>query len=65
MRKDLEGQRLRLITTTDPYTHLTPGKEGTVMCVDDVETVHVDWDNGSTLGLIPRVDRWEYLPQSQ
>ena len=21
--------------------------------------------NGSTLGLIPRVDRWEYLPQSQ
>lgn len=32
------------------------------MCVDDVGTVHVAWDNGSTLGLIPGIDQWEYLP---
>ena len=62
MRRDLEGQRLRLIATTDSYTHLTPSMEGTIMFVDDAGTVHVDWDNGSTLGLIPGEDRWEYPP---
>lgn len=62
MSTNLEGRRVRLIATTDPYTHLTPGEEGTVICVDDVGTVHVAWDNGSTLGLIPSIDQWEYLP---
>ncbi|EFL94287.1 DUF4314 domain-containing protein [Mobiluncus curtisii] len=62
MSANLERRRVRLIATTDPYTHLTPGEEGTIMVVDDAGTVHVAWDNGSTLGLIPGEDRWEYLP---
>lgn len=65
MNANLEGRRIRLISCTDPYTHLTLGMEGTVMFVDDAGTVHVDWDNGSTLGLIPGEDRWEYLPGTQ
>lgn len=32
------------------------GTEGTVMFVDDIGTIHVQWDTGSTLGLIPGVD---------
>lgn len=62
MNANLEGRRVRLIATTDSYTHLTLGEEGTIMCVDDAGTVHVAWDNGSTLGLIPGIDQWEYLP---
>ena len=59
----MEGQRIRLIKwggTADP-THMNPGKTGTVAFVDDLGTVHIDWDNGGRLGLIPGVDRWEVM----
>ena len=36
----------------DPYnTKLTPGCRGTVRFVDDIGTIHVDWDCGSGLGV--------------
>ena len=28
------------------------GTKGTVVCVDDIGTIHVNWDNGSSLGLV-------------
>ncbi|WP_368920731.1 DUF4314 domain-containing protein [Corynebacterium striatum] len=56
------GQRVRLIATCDPYTTLRPGAAGTVAFVDDLGTVHVDWDIGSNLGLIPGEESWETLP---
>jgi hypothetical protein len=49
----LVGKRVRLVRCTDPYTRLAPGIEGTVRVVDDLGTVHVEWDNGSRLGLCP------------
>lgn len=57
----LEGRRVRLLRCTDPYTRLKPGSEGTVSLVDDAGTVHVDWDSGSTLGLVPGEDAWEVV----
>lgn len=53
--------RVRLISTDDPYTHLKPGDEGTIAFIDDVGTVHVEWDNGSSLGLVPGVDEWKTI----
>lgn len=38
----------------DPYSDLEPGTFGTVDHVDDLGTVHVKWDNGSTLGMVTR-----------
>ena len=35
------------------------------MLVDDAETVHVQWDNGSRLGLISGEDQWDILPDAQ
>ncbi|MGV3103826.1 DUF4314 domain-containing protein [Rothia sp. 32237D007AR] len=55
------GTRIRLISTSDPYTALTPGDVGTVELVDDVGTVHVAWDSGSHLGLIPGEDTFKIL----
>lgn len=55
------GRRVRLISTSDPYTRLEPGTLGTVRLVDDMGTVHVKWDDGSSLGLVPREDRFEYV----
>ena len=57
------GDRVRLIKLNDPYADLPPGSEGTVMHVDALGTIHVTWDCGSTLGLIPDEDRWTTLPQ--
>jgi hypothetical protein len=46
------GTRVRLVYTDDPWTHLPAGTMGTVTGVDDAGTVHIDWDNGSRLGMV-------------
>jgi hypothetical protein len=59
----LTGRRVRLVRCNDPYTQLPPGCEGTVRFVDDTGTVHIWWDNGSSLGLCPDAgDQFEVLP---
>ena len=35
----------------DEYTKLTAGEKGTVIGVDDIGTIHVNWDCGSCLGI--------------
>lgn len=59
----LIGRRVRLLDTSDPYTRLVPGATGTVRVVDALGTLHVQWDNGSTLGLVPGEDTFELLPE--
>ena len=50
------GTRVALVSMNDPYTKLRPGDEGEVIAVDDIGTVHIQWDNGSTLGAVYRED---------
>ena len=57
-----KGDRIVLRSTTDPHTTLRRGASGTVIMVDDFGTVHVDWDNGEQLGLVPGEDTWESYP---
>ena len=59
----LEGQRVRLVRTSDPYTRLQLGEEGTVQFVDDLGTLHVKWDSGSSLGLVPGEDSWTTITE--
>jgi hypothetical protein len=59
--EELVPQRVRLIRCSDPYTRLASGAEGTVAFTDSMGTVHVKWDGGSTLGLIPGEDQWEMI----
>lgn len=46
------GTRVMLIRMSDPYTDLQQGDRGTVTLVDDIGTIHVNWDRGSTLGVV-------------
>lgn len=47
------GSRVELIHMDDPYNKkLVPGCKGTVRCVDDIGTIHVSWDCGSSLGVV-------------
>ena len=45
------GIRVELVRMNDPYTRLKPGDKGTVLHVDDIGTIHVSWDSGSSLGI--------------
>jgi hypothetical protein len=40
-----------------------PGTKGIITRVDDMGIIHVDWDNGSSLGLIPDEDKYRILEQ--
>ena len=46
------GTRVMLIRMNDPYTKLRQGDYGTVICVDDIGSIHVAWDRGDTLGVV-------------
>jgi len=51
-----QGDRIELIHTDDPYTHLKPGDKGTVDNVTrvfDITQIGVAWDDGSSLTMIP------------
>jgi len=50
------GCRVELVNMDDPHTNLKPGDRGNVQMVDSIGTVHIQWDNGSTLGAAYGVD---------
>ena len=52
------GTTVELISMEDAYAP-PAGTRGKVIEVDDAGTVHVAWDTGSSLGLIPGVDVWK------
>ena len=55
------GTRLELKEMDDPYAPVQPGTRGTVAVVDDLGSIHMDWDNGRTLAVIPGVDQFRKL----
>lgn len=50
-----KGTRVKLIYMEDEQAPPN-GTLGTVVGVDDMATILVSWDNGSTLSLVPDVD---------
>ena len=56
------GTRIRLNSMNDPYAPVPSGTEGVVELVDDAGSIHMKWDNGRTLALIPGEDSFTVLP---
>ena len=52
------GTRVRLLKMDDIQAP-SYGTLGTVRSIDDMGTIHVAWDNGSSLGLVYGIDRFE------
>lgn len=50
------GTRVELLRMNDPYTYIPVGTLGTVQSVDDTGTIRVNWDTGSTLGIVYNED---------
>ncbi len=55
------GTRVKLLHMADPYRTMQPGMKGTVSCVDDTGTIHVNWDEGGNLGVVYGEDSCEKL----
>ena len=51
-----EGTRIVLDYMGEDPHPIEPGTRGTVRHVNDIGTVHVDFDNGRRLGLVPGED---------
>ena len=59
------GTRVMLIRMSDPYTNLRQGDRGTVTLVDDIGTIHVNWDCGSTLGVVFGEDECRRIEENE
>ena len=58
--EELKGKRVRCIQMNDQHP-VPSGTMGTINHVDDIGTIHVSWDNGSTLGLVPDEDKYQII----
>ena len=58
-----KGMRIRMISMEDQHG-VDEGLEGTIEGVDDLGTLHVTWDDGRMLGVIPGIDKYDLLPPS-
>ena len=54
------GTRIQLDYMNDDYAP-QPNTCGTVTGVDDMGTIHMNWDNGSSLGLIYGKDQFHKI----
>lgn len=52
-----EGTRLELLYMEDLYA-IPVGAVGAVNIVDDIGSIHMKWENGRELALIPGVDKF-------
>ena len=56
------GKRIKIIKMIDPYP-VPSGTLGTIVGVDGIGQYQVNWDNGSTLSVIPDEDEYEILEE--
>lgn len=57
------GTRVQLDSMSDDPRPVPSGTKGTVVAVDDVGTVHVNFDNGRSLGICPEVDSFHKITE--
>lgn len=55
-----KGTTVRLINMDDPQAPPS-GTLGTVIHVDDAGQIHVSWESGGSLALLPGIDRFEVV----
>lgn len=59
------GTRIELISMEDPFAPVPPGTRGTVKVVDDIGQLHMSWDNGRSLAVVPGEDSFRKLTQEE
>lgn len=59
------GTRIMLISMDDPFDPIPSEMRGTVDHVDDAAQIHMHWDNGRTLALVPEEDDFRRLTEEE
>ncbi|MBQ9969378.1 MAG: DUF4314 domain-containing protein [Oscillospiraceae bacterium] len=59
------GTRILLIHMGSDPRPVEDDMKGTVRCVDDIGTIHCDFDNGRRLGIIPKEDLFRKLTETE
>lgn len=59
------GTRIRLGSMNDPFAPVPPGTEGEVTLVDGIGQLHMRWDNGRSLALIPGEDSFTVIARPE
>ena len=59
------GTRILLIHMGSDPRPVEDDMKGTVRCVDDMGTIHCDFDNGRSLGIIPEEDSFRKLTEAE
>lgn len=59
------GTRIKLDHMDDPYHPVDDNTMGTVDHVDDAGQIHVSWDNGRSLAVVPEVDDFIIIEDMQ
>ena len=59
------GTKIQLISMRDEKYPVLPGTIGEVTHIDDAGSVHMKWENGSSLALIPEVDSFKVVGASK
>ena len=60
-----QGTRIELNFMNDPFHPVPSGTRGTVDHVDDMGQIHMRWDNGRTLALVPGEDSFRKLTDEE
>lgn len=60
-----EGTRICVDSMGDDPRPIEPGTKGTVIWVDDIGSVHCNFDNGRRLGLIVGEDSFHVIQQEE
>ena len=56
-----KGMVVELLRMNDPYRPVPSGTKGIIDFVDDSGTIFVNWENGSTLGLVIGEDQFKII----
>lgn len=59
------GSRVELLTMADDPKPIPNGTRGVIKSVDGMATVHVIWDDGRQLGVIPGIDQFRLLTDDE
>lgn len=60
-----EGTRVQLDRMEDYPNPIPAGTKGSVVAVDDIGTIHVNFDNGRLLGICPEVDSFHKISEQE
>lgn len=59
------GTKIQLISMRDEKYPVLPGTVGEVTHIDDMGSIHMKWENGSSLAVIPEVDSFKVVGGSK